>query len=169
MARPLIVDKPYPATDDICPDCRALRIISPAYASSTGELNAVLQYNYHAVNFQAKGFEEYAELIDGIAVAEMMHLKLLGKTVCALGALPVYTACPPAGFNFYSAKFVSYSRTLRNMIEDDVLAERHAVMSYARMLDRLRNDKVSEIISRILEDEKLHLQAFTQLLDKISD
>ena len=155
MARPLIVDKPYPATDDICPDCRALRIISPAYASSTGELNAVLQYNYHAVNFQAKGFEEYDEM--------------LGKTVCALGALPVYTACPPAGFNFYSAKFVSYSRTLRNMIEDDVLAERHAVMSYARMLDRLRNDKVSEIISRILEDEKLHLQAFTQLLDKISD
>ncbi len=169
MPKPLIADKPYPTVEGISPDCRALRIISPAYASSTGELNAILQYNYHAVIFDSKGLEEYAQLIDSIAVAEMIHLKLLGKTICALGALPVYTACPPAAFNFYSAKFVSYSRSLKNMVEDDVLAERHAVMSYARMLDRLRNEKVKDIIARILEDEKLHLQAFTDLLNKISD
>ncbi len=168
MSKPLIVDAPYPTTEGICPDCRALRIISPAYASSTGELNAILQYNYHAINFDGKGFSEYAEIIDGIAVAEMIHLKLLGKTILALGAQPVYTACPPAAFNFYSAKFVSYSRSLKNMIEDDILAERHAVMSYVRMLDRLRNDKVKTIIARILEDEKLHLKAFTELLGKIS-
>ena len=169
MPKPLIADKPYPTVEGISPDCRALRIISSAYASSTGELNAILQYNYHAVIFDSKALEEYAQLIDSIAVAEMIHLKLLGKTICALGALPVYTACPPAAFNFYSAKFVSYSRSLKNMVEDDVLAERHAVMSYARMLDRLRNEKVKDIIARILEDEKLHLQAFTDLLNKISD
>ena len=99
----------------------------------------------------------------------MIHLKLLGKTICALGAQPIYTACPPAAFNFYSAKFVSYSRSLKNMIEDDILAERHAVMSYAHMLDRLRNDRVKDIIARILEDEKMHLKAFTDLLDRISD
>lgn len=169
MPKPLIADKPYPSTDGISPDCRALRLISPAYASSTGELNSILQYNYHAVMFNGQGLDEYAELIDSIAVAEMIHLKLLGKLILALGAQPIYTACPPAAFNFYSAKFVSYSRSLKNMIEDDIIAERHAVMSYAHMLDRLRNDRVSAIISRILEDEKLHLKAFTELLNKISD
>lgn len=169
MSRPLIADKPYPSLDGISPDCRALHIISPAYASSTGELNAILQYNYHAVTFECKGFEEYAELIDSVAVAEMMHLKLLGKLIFALGAQPVYSVCPPAGFNFYSAKFVSYSRTLKNMLEDDVIAERHAVMSYAHMLDRLRNVRVKEVIARILEDEKLHFEAFTRLLAKLSD
>ena len=91
MSRPLIADKPYPTLDGISPDCRALHIISPAYASSTGELNAILQYNYHAVTFECKGFEEYAELIDSVAVAEMMHLKLLGKLIFALGAQPVYS------------------------------------------------------------------------------
>ena len=167
MPKPLIADKPYPSLEGICPDCRALRIISPAYASSTGELNAILQYNYHAVMFDGKGLNEYAELVDSIAVAEMLHLKILGKLICALGAQPVYTACPPAGFNFYSAKFVSYSRSLKNMVEDDLLAERHAVMSYAHMLDHLRNDRVKEVIARILEDEKLHLQAFGDLLAKM--
>lgn len=169
MSRPLIADKPYPSIEGISPDCRALRIISPAYASSTGELNAILQYNYHAVMFDGKALDEYAELIDGIAVAEMLHLKLLGRLICALGAQPVYTACPPAAFNFYSAKFVSYSRSLKNMLEDDVLAERHTIMSYAHMIDRLRNDRVRDVIARILEDEKLHLKAFCDLLDKISD
>lgn len=169
MPKPLIEDKPYPSLEGIAPDCRALRIISPAYASSTGELNAILQYNYHAVMFDGKGLDEYAELIDSIAVAEMIHLKLLGRLICALGAQPIYTACPPAAFNFYNAKFVSYSRSLRNMIEDDVLSERHAVMSYAHMIERLRNDRVREVIARILEDEKLHLKAFTDLLNKISD
>ncbi len=169
MPKPLIADKAYPTTDGISHDCRALRIISPAYASSTGEINAILQYNYHAVMFVGRGLDEYAELLDSIAVAEMIHLKLLGKLILALGAQPVYTALPPAGFNFYSTKFVAYSRSLKNMIEDDIISERHAIMSYAYMLDRLRNDRVSEIISRILEDEKLHLKSLTELLNKISD
>ena len=167
MTKPLIAEKHYPTTEGIAPDCRSLRIISPAYASSTGELNSILQYNYHAVIFNSKGLEEYAELIDSIAVAEMIHLKILGKLICALGAQPVYSLLPPAGFNFYSAKFVAYSRSLKNMIEDDILAERHAIMSYAHMLDRLRDDRVSAIIARLLEDEKLHLKAFSDLLDKI--
>ena len=89
MTKPLIAEKPYPTTEGIAPDCRSLRIISPAYASSTGELNSILQYNYHAVIFNSKGLEEYAELIDSIAVAEMIHLKILGKLICALGAQPV--------------------------------------------------------------------------------
>ncbi len=169
MPEPLIAEKPYPSVEGVCPDCRALRIISPAYASSMGELNSILQYNYHAVMFDSKGLEEYAKILDSVAMAEMLHLKLLGKLICALGAPPVYSVCPPAGFNFYSAKFVSYSRSLKNMVEDDVLSERHAIMSYAHMLDRLRNDRVAEIIARILEDEKIHLQAFTELLNKIRD
>ena len=169
MMKPLIADNVYPTTDDIAPDCRALRIVSPAYASSTGELNAILQYNYHAVMFAGKGLDEYADLLDSIAVAEMIHLKLLGRLILALGAQPVYTALPSAGFNFYSTKFVAYSRSLKNMIEDDIISERHAVMRYAHMLDRLRNDRVSRIIACILEDEKLHLNALSELLNKISD
>ena len=166
---PLIADRPYPTEEGVCPDAYSLRVISPAYASPAGELNAVLQYMYHYHHFVANGYNEPAKVIESIAVAEMFHLKLLGATVLALGAAPVYTFNPPCLFNFYSAKFVSYSRSLKNMIEDDIIAERHAVMSYAHMLDRLRNDRVSAIISRILEDEKLHLKAFTELLNKISD
>lgn len=163
MSKPLIVNAPYPTTENIARDYYSLRIISPQYATSTGELNSVLQYIYHSFNFGFKGYNEYAETLESIAIAEMMHFSLLGKTIMALGAQPVFAQCPPSGFNFYSAKYVTYSQSLKYMLEDDIRAEKHAIKSYEKMLKLLKNDKVAEIISRIMLDEKLHLEKFEQL------
>ncbi|MGN0814752.1 MAG: ferritin-like domain-containing protein [Candidatus Coproplasma sp.] len=167
MPKPLIVQAPYPTTEGICPDVCALKIISPAYATSTGELNAILQYVYHSFIFSAKGRGSQAETLMSIAIAEMHHLDLLGETICALGAQPIFTAQPPSAFNFYSAKFVNYSCNLRNMIEDDIMGEKHAIYAYERMLCKLKNEKVSAIIARILEDEKLHLSILREILQDI--
>ena len=164
MSRPMIADRSFPSTEGIVRDAYSLRVISPAYAAPAGELNAVLQYMYHYFHFKDGGYLDFAETIESIAVAEMLHLKLLGETVLAVGAAPLYTANPPAMFNFYSAKFVTYSRTLVCMAEDDVRAEKQAIRGYERMLGLLRNEKVKDIIARILEDEKLHLAAFENIL-----
>lgn len=164
MPKPLIVEKPYPTTEGLCPDAYSLRIISPAYATPLGELNAIMQYLYHYHHFNANGYKEFAETIESISISEMIHLKLLGATILALGAAPVYTSNPPALFNFYSAKFVTYSRTLVCMAEDDVRAEKQAIRGYERMLCTLRNQRVKDIIERILEDERLHLAAFEKIL-----
>lgn len=164
MPSPLTSNQPFPSTEDIGPDAYSLHVISPAYASSVGELNAILQYTYHALCFKAKGYKEYAGIIEDISVAEMLHLELLGSTITALGAAPVFTANPPGMYNFYSAKYVTYSRTLVCMVEDDIRAEKQAIRGYERMLCLLRNDKIKAIISRILEDEQLHLAAFEKIL-----
>lgn len=164
MPKPLIVDEPYPTTDGICPDAYSLRVISPAYASSESELNAILQYIYHSFFFEKQGYDDIAQTLTEIAIAEMKHLDLLGSTILALGAAPVYARYPAAGFNFYSAKYVSYSCTLRNMLEDDIRGERHAIASYENMLKCLKNPQVKAIIARILEDEKLHLARLEAIL-----
>ena len=52
MPSPLTAKQPFPSTDDICPDAYSLRVISPAYASPVGELNAILPYTYHALCFK---------------------------------------------------------------------------------------------------------------------
>lgn len=164
MFEPMICDLPYPTTDGICRDALSLQIISPAYATSVGELNAVLQYVYHSLFFDLKGCKEYVHTLMSIAVAEMMHLKLLGKTILALGAAPTYTQYPPSSFNFYSSKYVAYSCSLRNMLEDDIIGERKAISDYKKMLRCLKNEKVKEIVSRILQDEYLHLDALEKML-----
>lgn len=167
MSKPLTLNETFPTTDGICPDAYSLAVISPAYASSTGELNAILQYFYHFFNFEQQGLKEYAETLEGIAIAEMLHLKLLGETITALGSQPIYCQYPPTAYNFYSTKFVSYSRNLVNMIEDDIMDEKHAICQYKKMLTRLKNEQVKAIVSRILEDEKLHLEVLKNILNKL--
>lgn len=165
MPKPLTLDLPFPSTNNVTPDALTLRIISPEYASPSGELTAILQYIYQSFFFKKDGYNEIADTLESIAIAEMIHFKLLGNTVLALGAAPIYTQYPPSPFNFYSTKYVTYSRTLKDMLADDIRAERHAIRSYENMLRRLKNQQVSAIIERILQDERLHLQTFTQILE----
>ena len=164
MPKPLTVQAEFPTTEGLSQDSYSLAVISPAYASPTGELNAILQYFYHYFNFDKQGYKEYASTLESIAIAEMLHLEILGKTIMALGAQPVYCQNPPTVFNFYSAKYVTYSRNLINMIEDDILGERRAITQYEKILCRLKNEGIKSIISRILEDEKLHLEKLKEIL-----
>ncbi len=165
MPKPLIAEGSYPKLDGLTCDPCAVRVLSPAYATSSGELNAILQYIYHSINFACNGKAEYAEKLKGIAIAEMMHLDMLAEALIRLGAPPVYTFNPPAQFNFYSTKFVAYSRSLRNMIEDDIMGEKYAIYTYERMLQRLKNPTLQTLICRIIDDENLHLEVLRQMLD----
>lgn len=168
MPKPLIAEGTYPSLKDLHCDPYAARIISSAYATSAGELNATLQYIYHSISFLTKGDEKRAELLKSIAIAEMMHLHMLGEALARLGSPPVYSFSPPAQFNFYSAKFVAYSRSLRNMVEDDIMGEKYAIYGYERMLPRLKNDTLRTLICRILEDEHLHVEALKSSLEGLT-
>ncbi len=160
----MIIDLPYPTTDGIRNDALSLQIISPAYSTSVGELNAVLQYVYHSFCFYKHGLKDCAEMLMSIAKAEMIHLDILGKTIFALGAAPVFAQYPSTGFNFYSTKYVAYSNTLRHMLEDDLICERRAIADYKKMLRCLKNKQVAAIVSRIIDDENLHVAAIEEIL-----
>ncbi|MDE7257297.1 MAG: manganese catalase family protein [Clostridia bacterium] len=168
MPKPLIAEGAYPSLKNLHCDPYAARIISSAYATSSGELNATLQYIYHSISFLTSEDETRAELLKSIAISEMIHLDLLGEALSRLGAPPVYSFSPPAQFNFYSTKFVAYSRTLRNMVEDDIMGEKYAIYGYERMLPRLKNSTLRTLICRILEDENLHLEALKSSLEGLS-
>ncbi len=164
MPKPIAVSRPYPPVYQGCPDAYSVRILSPAYASSVGELNTVMQYIYQSFIFLQKGYPRIAELLEGVAVAEMIHFSLLGKTILALGAQPVYSQCPPTCFQFYSTKYVTYCGSLKEMLQDNIRAERHAVRTYQKMLCYLKNQDVRDLIERIIEDEKLHITCFEDAL-----
>ncbi len=162
--QPLTLNTPYPTTEGITTDYCALRIISPAYATNVGELNAVLQYVYHSFFFKKHSFDDIADTLVSIAVAEMKHLNILGGMMLSLGGAPVYSQYPPEGFNFYSAKYVAYSSNLKHMLEDDLLGEKRATRGYERMIAQLKNGQVKAVIERILQDEYLHIEKLTQIL-----
>ena len=50
------------------------------------------------------------------------------------------------------------------MLEDDIMGERRAIAQYTKMLCRLKNQQLKDIISCILEDEKLHYEKLKEIL-----
>lgn len=162
-------ETPYPDLGGITPDGNAVKIIAPAYASECGELNAVLQYEYHRIQFEDQGLQDYASLIQGIAVQEMNHMHILGSMLLKLGVSPVYVAYPPYPSNFYATRCVSYSRIPQKILIDDIAAEQSAIASYESMLRRLTNERVAAVIKRIKMDEEEHLVAFKNMLKDFND
>ena len=52
MVKEIKVDLPYPETADIETDRFSASIIYPAFIGAHSELNAVIQYVYHELEFQ---------------------------------------------------------------------------------------------------------------------
>ena len=164
----LSVDLPYPAVENFESNRENVRILSPAYADRESELTAILQYIYHANVFSGLKMKQYSRLLMEIAVSEMHHLDMLGNMLYQMGALPVFTSCPPRLFDFYSTAAVSYSCEPEKMIRDDIRGEQEAIRQYQSMLRRLRNESVSAVISRIILDEELHLRTLQSIMSEIT-
>lgn len=171
MIKVIAVDLPYPSAEDIEKEQRSARLVAQAYATLNGELNAVMQYVYHYFNFKISGDNETANLMMGIAIAEMEHLEKLGELLIRLGADPVFTALPPYKTDFYSTRGVSYSKLPVKMLLDDIAGELEGIDIYEKIVERLSDDengeRVGAIIRRIIIDEELHVKVLKDALKKI--
>lgn len=162
----LKADAEYPTLEEIKEDYAALRVISPAYAGREGELTAVLQYVYQSIVLSAIGESETSRLLMSIAVTEMHHLEILGTLVAKLGAIPAFVKCPPYPVGYYSASNVNYVKFPEGMLTADLIGEKNAIAGYEAMCCRLANEKVKQVILRIIEDEKVHVAALEAALKK---
>lgn len=157
----------YPTLEEIKEDIVTLRLISPAYAGREGELTAILQYVFQSIVFGELGKSEISKRLIQIAVTEMHHLEILGTVITKLGAPPIFTISPPYPVGYYSASCVNYTRNPRQMLSADICAEENAISQYEHILCRIKNAPVAAVIARILEDEKLHLKQFNEMLEKL--
>lgn len=165
--KPIALDLPYPNTDGLECDERSATIISPAYAGLYGELTATLQYRYHSLYFSSYERQDTAGILDGISIAEMRHLHILGGLILKLGLSPVYATIIPGG-RIYAPEKVVYGKDPQNMLMDDINGELRAIADYDRILAELKNERVAAIIKRIKLDEELHVKVLREELKKIT-
>ena len=163
MPKPIKIDLPYPSLAGVVCDLKTAGLVSPAYAGVHSELTATLQYVYHYLNFIKEFDEKTADTLMGIAIAEMEHLEILGKLLIKLGVDPVYTHFPPYKTEYYSTRAISYSKTPVKMLLDDISGEMVAISEYRKIIECSDNERVNEIIARIILDEELHLTVLKDL------
>ncbi len=138
------------------------------YTGYHGELTAITQYVFQNFNFYLK-YPEAAHILSRIAIVEMHHLELLGKTIKLLGVDPVFQFQDTTfKYPFYwNSSFIKNSRDFKSSLKDDIFAECQAIKNYRKHLAIIEDKYIKNLLMRIIEDEKMHIKCFEYLLNTL--
>ena len=155
---------PYPEIAVCGQDCRYVELLSKSFASRRGELTAITRYCYQSWMLQ-KTTPELSHLLIRIAMVEMKHLDILGQLILLLGGEPRYYVPSPPGCVPWNGGMVDYtSRSLAQMLRNNIEAERFSCRTYRVHGGQIRDEKVSAMLRRLALDEQLHIRLFEDAL-----
>lgn len=148
---------PYPAVEVSGPNPCYAALLQEDYAGQTSEFTAVNQYLYHHM---AEDAPDVREMMEKVAIVEMMHMEKLGKAIRLLGGDPRYQA----EGKMWSAEDVSYGVTLLERLHQDLASEYAAIENYQRHIAQIRDPKVCALLQRVILDEKVHVGLFKKAI-----
>jgi bacterioferritin len=154
---------PYPEIRVRAPSAEYAALLLDDYAGRTSETTAAMQYMYHYLVAQ-DGYEWIAELLEDVAIQEMRHKEMLGKTIRLLGGDPRFYDGEGV---YWDARMVQYKEGFRRQLEADIQAEREAIAQYERHYQMIEDPYIRQLLVRIIADEQLHLFLFSWALNYV--
>ena len=138
------------------------------YAGISGELTSINQYIYHYITLQDSN-PNIATLARQVAITEMHHLGMMGKTIQLLGKLPIPQSRDSGCIEFWSAKNIHYGESVFDKLSADIKHEMDAISMYRSHLRRIDDPFIKELLKRIILDEEYHLWLFTNFRNDFCD
>lgn len=140
----------------------ACELLNAALAT---EIMCVLRYRHHQII--AKGIDKpqvAAEFLEH-ALDEERHMMMLGERINQLGGNPDFN---PATVLQRTATEYGTGNDLAKLIEEDLIAERIAIMVYRKMIDWFgtKDSTSRRMLEEILQDEEDHADDLADLLIK---
>ena len=144
------------------------KVIEMLNAALATELVCVLRYNRHY--FMASGIHAVPVAAEFLAHAseEMAHAHLIAKRIVQLRGAPDFS---PEGLGERShAEYVA-GTTLREMIKEDLIAERIAIESYREMVAHIgeQDTTTRHMLEQILASEEEHAEELSTLLEGLPE
>lgn len=158
------VDLPYPKVNGIHTNAKQAKLLMEGYSGQISELTTVTQYAFHKIKCMRN--KEIYDTLQGIFLVETHHLELLGNCINQLGTEPHYKMSLTNKVITWQADVINYENTMREMILADIEGEKHAVNFYQTTAKKMKEEKIKELLLRLAEDEKLHIEIFTRLYHK---
>lgn len=137
------------------------------YAGFYSELTAITEYVYQDFSCFKK-YPKFANSMSQIAKVEMKHLELLGKTIKLLGVDPKYkfTNNKCNYYEYWNSSFINYDTYIIYMLNSNIIKEEIAIKNYKKHISVIKDKYVKELLYRIIEDEKIHIKCFKELLNE---
>lgn len=158
-------NKQYPKPEVEKENIEYAKILLEDYAGDSGEDSAIHLYIFQNLVLN----EEYPKIANDllhIAITEMHHLKLLGKTIKLLGLSPEFSTYQSETNKkrYWSSKAIKYYTSLKEILELNIKKEQDAINQYHSQYQEIQDLYVRDLLLRILEDENIHLEYFQKQL-----
>lgn len=165
--RPIIMDLPYPPIQVTERNREYANILSNDYAGAVSELSAITQYVNHENRLVCERCS-MAKTMIGIAMAEMIHLQMLGELIFLLGGTVDFTARMRNGQSrMWTPQYLNFLSNPRDILTANIESEKKAINQYRAHI-RLINDRhVGTVLSRIIQDEEYHIIILQSLLKEL--
>jgi len=134
------------------------------YAGLISESTAINQYFYHYLAFQQ--YPDLAELEECVAIIEMYHMELLGKTIRLLGVSPKLRTLNEKRPVYWNGSYIYYGKNLCDRLAGDIKAEIEAIKQYKYHQQIIDDPYIKELLGRIILDEQHHLKLFRKAAAK---
>ena len=140
---------PYPSADGVM---KNPRLINGVVAARCDEINTISDYVYYGI-ILAECYPALSELFERLAMTEMLHFKLLGQMILALGGNP----CIRARVGGASVCTPPTACDVKRLLESAIASEKKACAEYNRLAAEACGDKFAEeIFCRLASDEDGH-------------
>lgn len=155
----------YPCIEVEKKNTEFAKLLLEDYAGDTSEDSAIHLYIFQTLILN-ETHPKIANDLFQIAIVEMHHLKLLGKTIHALGLSPEYVTYQSDSErkHYWSSKNINYTTSLKEILKLDIEQEEHAICEYLSHYEIIIDPNIRSLLLRIIEDEKIHLEYFKKQL-----
>lgn len=141
------------------------KILLQDYAGDSGEDSAIHLYMFQNLILN-KEYPQIANNLFHISVIEMHHLKLLGEAIELLGITPEYVTYDADTDKkvYWSSSNIHYTTSIVDILKLDIEKESNAIKEYQAHYKAIADPYIKELLLRIIEDEKIHLEYFQKQL-----
>lgn len=164
---PIMMDLPYPPLQVKEKNVSYANLLSMDYCGPVSELSAIAQY-INNENRLACEKCPLARTILGIAVAEMVHLQMLGQLIFLLGGSIDFVARQNNGRQkMWTPEYLSIPEMTVKMIAADIRSEEAAINQYQMHIKAMNDEYVNAVLARIIKDEEYHIILLQALMKEL--
>jgi len=165
------IDTPYPNITVKRLPFEVAVILKRIFAGNKSEMTSIMQYVYQKnILSNVPSLNNLASALEDISVKEMQHYEILSRVMVGANIGPkncVYIDGNADVCDFWKSNYIDYTKDIVKMLEADIALEQKAIVEYAELMAVTNDTNLKEIVARIIEDEKTHIEYFKAVLEAI--
>lgn len=157
------IDLPYPSIKDLNVNIEYGQYILSNLSGLHSKMNTITLYFYNSIILQ-DSHPQLKSIMEEICKVELIHLKIFADMCFYLGVDPRLWECKNDMLEYWSPGYVIYNKQVIPMIENAIFNEQNAICNYSHQIDIIKNEKICNMLRRIILDEQLHVEILQSLL-----